>query len=253
MLKAFMNLGNKNYLKSNKIIIPLIAFLAYFGFAYSVGPQKVIVSFISQAIYMFFIMVAIAVTYCDSEHEVLEQILIMKAGHKNKPLIYISKILVLSRILAIMTLISTIYPFFRYYFGFSSLFDRSPLVSDGILGMIVIFEFGFLGLLIGLIFNQTWIHARKVQICIVVLIALLAVVQNQIIEDFFILRYVAWILPPINSISQQINQNEYASINAFWALGKGLIYCVAYVFLYLAIMVKPTNGRGIIDINRKNK
>jgi hypothetical protein len=258
MLRAFMSLGNKNYLKSNKIILPAIAFLAYFGMAYSVGPQKVIPSLVTQAIYVFFIMAAIAVTYCDSEHEVLEQILIMKAGNNNKPLIYISKILVLSRILAIMTIISTAYPFFRYYFGFSGLFDRSPGILDAILGIVVIFEFGFLGLLIGLIFNQTWLHSRKAQICIIVLIALLAVIQNRVVEDIFALRFIIWIIPPISSISQQINLNEYVSINVFWALGKGFIYCVVYVFLYLAIMLKLSvrsnrGRRSIIGVNRKHK
>lgn len=253
MLRAFMSLGNKNYLKSNKIVLPLIVFLSYFGIAYSVGPQKVIVSFVTQGIFMFFLMVAIAVTYCDSEHEVLEQILIMKAGHKNKPLIYISKIFVLSRILLIMTLISTVYPFIRYYFGFSALFDRSPLVTDGILGMMVIFEFGFLGLIIGLIFNQTWIHSRKIQICVVVLVALIAVVQNRIVEDIPFWRFIAWIMPPISSISKQINENEYASINAFWALAKGLLYCLAYTFIYLEAMVKSVNKRSIIRGNSKDK
>ncbi|WP_455715237.1 hypothetical protein [Anaerosporobacter sp.] len=253
MLRAFMNLGNKNYLKSNKLILPLIVFFAYFGIAYSVGPQKVIGSLIVQAIFMFFLMVVISVTYCDSEYEVLEQIFIMKAGYNNKHLIYISKILVLSRMLGILTIISSTYPFIRYYFGFSSLFDRSPLITDWLLGLIVIFEFGFLGMLIGLVFNQSWIHSRKMQICMIVLVALLAVVLNGVVEDISFLRFIAWIIPPISSISKEINKSEYVSINAFWALGKGLIYCVVYVFLYLAIMVNSMNGRSIIGVNKKNK
>lgn len=252
MLKAFMNIGNKNYLKSNKTILPMIAFIAYFGIAYSVGPQKVIPSLVVQAIYMFFLMIIIAVSYCDSEHEVLEQILIMKAGPKNKLLLYISKILVLSKILAIMSLISTIYPFVRYYFGFSGLFDRDPIITDALLGMIVIFEFGFLGLLIGLLINQSWIPSRNIQLSVIVLVAIVAVVQNKIVEDISILRYITWILPPLSLISKQINLKEYASINAFWALGRGLIYCVAYTALYLTIMFN-VNSRRIISINKKRK
>lgn len=253
MLKAFISLGNKNYLKSNKIILPLILFLSYFGMAYSIGPQKVIASFVTQGIYMFFLMIAIAVTYCDSEHEVLEQILIMKTGYKNKSMVYISKILVLSRILVIMTFISTVYPFIRYYFGFPTLFDRSPIVTDGILGLFVIFEFGFLGLLIGLIFNLTWIHSRKIQICVIVLVALLALVQNRVVEDVYFLRFITWIMPPINSISKQINEKEFVSINAFWALAKGFIYCAAYTFIYLEIMMKSVNRRSIKRVNNKDK
>lgn len=252
MLKAFMNLGNKNYLKSNKIILPLIGFFAYFGIAYSVGPQKVIPSLVVQAIYMFILMIIIAVTYCDSEHEVLEQVLLMKAGPKNKSLLYISKILVLSKILAIMSLISTFYPFIRYYFGFSGLFDRNPIITDALLGMIIIFEFGFLGLLIGLIINQSWIPSRKIQLSVVVLVAIVAIVQNKIVDDINVLRYITWILPPLSMISNQINLKEYASINAFWALGRGLIYCVVYTALYLTIMFN-VNSRNIISINKKGK
>lgn len=253
MLKALMKLGNKNYLKSNKIVLPLIAFFAYFGIAYSVGPQKIIPSLVVQAIYMFFLMVIIAVTYCDAEHEVLEQILILKAGPKHRPYVYISKIIVLSRILAILSLISSIYPFARYYLGFSSLFDRSPIVSDVSLGMIVIFEFGFLGLLIGLLINQTWIPSRKTQLCIVVLVVVVAVVQDRIVEDIQFLRYITWILPPIGTISRQINLKEYASINAFWALGQGLIYCVAYVVLYIVGMVYTVKGNSGFRSYKRDK
>lgn len=243
MLKALMNLGYKNYLKSNKIVLPIIAFFAYFGIAYSVGPQKVIPSLVVQAIYIFFLMLIIAVTYCDAEHEVLEQIMILKAGTKYSPYIYISKILVLSKILAFFSVISTIYPFIRYYFGFSGLFDRSPVVSDAILGLFVIFEFGFLGLLIGLLINRTWIPSRKTQLSIIVLVAIVAVVQNKIVEDIYILQYITWILPPLGSISRQINLKEQASINAFWALGEGFIYCVVYVTLYIVGMLHTVRGR----------
>lgn len=253
MLKALMNIGSKNYLRSNKIILPLIGYFAYFGIAYSVGPQKVIPSLVVQAIFMFFLMIIIAVTYCDAEHEVLQQILILKAGPKNKPFVYISKILVLSKILAILSVISTIYPFVRYYFGFSGLFDRGPNVSDALLGLIVIFEFGFLGLLIGVLINQSWIPSRKLQLCIIVLVAIVAVVENRIVEDIKVLRYLTWILPPLSVISKQINLKEYASINAFWALGQGLIYCVIYIVLYLLIMSNTGKRSSSIRVNKKDK
>ncbi len=114
------------------------------------------------------------------------------------------------------------------------------------------FEFGLLGLLIGLLINQTLIPSRKIQLSIVVLIAIVTVVQNKIVEDINVLRYITWIFPPLSLISKQINLKEYASINAFWALGRGLIYCVVYIALYLIIMYN-LNSSNIISIDKKNK
>ncbi|WP_167956709.1 hypothetical protein [Anaerosporobacter faecicola] len=253
MLRACMRLGNKNYLKSNRIILPLIAYFAFFGIAYSVGPQKVLPSLVVQAIYLFVLMTVISVSYCDSEDEVLEQIMLMKVGPTRRSYLYISKIFVLTRIIVVFSLISTIYPFFRYYFGFSGLFDRAPVFNDAILGLLLNVIFSLLGMFVGLILNSTILPDRKFQICILVIVTILAIVQGQVIEDFPAFRIISFLLPPISSVAKQVNKQEYVSISAFWGLGKGVVYCCSYAACYLLLMCKPWRLYAITSTNKKDK
>ena len=237
MLKELMNLSNRNFIKSNRLIIPIIAIFSFIGIAYSVGPQKILPSLMIQAIFVFFLMVIIAVSYCDVENEVLQQILSLKLRPDKKYYLYISKILVLAKILLVISLIQAAYPILRYYLRFNTLFDRRPVLSDGILSFLVAFLFGYLGMMIGLILNPQRIRERKLQISVVILVAILAIVQINIAEDITVLRYVLWILPPLGKISNVINNHEYFTIDSIWVLLQGLAYCVIYTVFYLVEML----------------
>ncbi|HEX3021282.1 MAG TPA: hypothetical protein VHP81_02690 [Lachnospiraceae bacterium] len=236
MVKALIRLGSRNYIKTNRLILPVIAFISYLGIAYSVGPQKVLSTFMIQAIFIFILMLIVTVTYCDSEHEVLEQLIFLKVSAADRNKIYYSKILTLTRMLFVFVSLATLYPAIRYYFLFHGLFDRNLRVSDLAVSFLVSLLLGLFGVALGLIFSRRLIPERKTQLVLLVLIAILSIVGGTIAVKVPILKLFTWVLPPIYEITHRIGRKEYVNAEGLIWIMIGLLYCILYLYFYIRYM-----------------
>lgn len=251
MIKAIMRLEALNYKKSNRFIVPLLIYFIYFELAYRVGPVELVSSYALQGIVLFFIMLIVAVTFCDSEHEEIQQIMIVKLGKEKQIWLYISKLFLLGSWELVLSILALIYPLIKY-FSSNQFLTVTPSATDIIIGFLIINLFGLLGILLGFMLNNNVIKDRRLQICLILLCALVAIVGNRITEDFGLARYILWIIPPIGTITKWIKHSSSLTWDATKALLLCCAYSVVYISLYLTLMMKPSKKKYIKYTNTSN-
>jgi len=235
MLINLLKFNLRMYLKSNKFIVPIIAFFSYLAMAYSIAPVSVLPSYILSSMVVFLIMVWISFSYNDVEAMIIEQVIYLKV--KNKYEIWVSKILLMFLFGLIFSFVATIYPLVINAISNYALFDRAIQIRDVIVALIVHFVYACVGSMIGLIFNVHIFKNRKQAVTFIILIALVTLLKGLLEHDLPLTRIITWILPPLFNLSQKFTGMEFVNFNSIiYPLCATIIYIMIEIAFYIKLM-----------------
>ncbi|GAA3025845.1 hypothetical protein [Tetragenococcus solitarius] len=227
----------KDYVKSAKFFVLLIALLFLQLSVYSSKPVELIDSILMSCSYTFMIMIVVGFSYNTLEDDVSQQILILKVRSATK--YYFSQI-VLSLLLCLsISLFSATVPWLSDIVNDSSLFFRVFTFNDFISSFILFFFTSFCGMTLGLLIHPRLITDRKFAIIIVMFILIICFARAPLAETYPILRFVLWMVPPIAELSNYFSLSEYFSISILLNVSMQLFaYSFVYTLLRMIILLK---------------
>lgn len=228
MLLSLLRFQLRNFLKSNKFIVPLVVFLAYQAMAYSIIPVDVLPSFTLSATVSFLVMVWLGFSFNEAEAAITEQILFIKV--KRKSFISISKVLVMLIFGSFLAVLGTMYPLVLNIIHNGKAFTRMVVFTDVVYSLMLHMIYSLVGSLIGLIFHGRIIKKRKEALLIVIFIALITLIKGSLEQDIPIIRMVSWLFPPIYSVSTAGTTSDYLNI-------RELIIPLSFIIVYLGAEV----------------
>lgn len=195
------------FIKSTKFVMPLLVWIGYMAFTYTIFPVDVVSSIVVSSVLLFFLMVWIGVLYYEIEDTISEQILVLKT--QNETICYISNIIFLGMIGFVFSCIGIIFPLLQNAMNGFELYRRPITLWDIVVALGLHFFAALLGGMLGGVFHPRIMKNRKMAIVIVALIALLSITKVSINQEIPILRYVTWILPPVGDYSLLMTNKEY--------------------------------------------
>jgi len=236
MIKGLYKYELSNYLLSGKEIAPLLAFIGWIGIAYTIGPIKILKSFGLSSLVIFLIMLIISIGYANIGNHMIEQSFYVKL--KNKRNMYLSKVLVILTLSFAISVLGILLPMLIDITSKVALFSRTPTILDLSAGFLLLFTASFSGGIIGLFLNKRVIKQHRVTIILSVFIGLLTILRGTLNEDFFFLRFITWILPPVYELSSHFCNIEYFHVNdAFLYFIWMILYTLAAIFFYVKLML----------------
>lgn len=236
MLKYIFRFEKEKYLHSGKIILPLILLCGYLGFAYSISPQKILDSFSLNALIIFLLMLAVGVMYDSANSPMIEMSIIVKL--KRKELLHLGKAMVIAYVSLMFTLISLTIPVLSHIANHMALFDRQIVLTDILSGAILFFLVSMCGGMLGLFANHRILNNRGVIVGLSAMAGLASITKVSLNQDFFLTKFITWILPPVNDISIAYCSGLYFSLQntAVYFLWL-LLYTAALLVTYVKVMV----------------
>jgi hypothetical protein len=141
-MKEIVRYHTNVYFKSNKIIMPLLLWIAFLKISYSQTGLSYVPDIVMSSGCLFFIMIWIGFGCMDIENPISEQILIIKV--KNADRYYISKIVFLLLIGLGMSAIGVVIPLLINIMNGYRLFNRTITLEDILCGLLLLFILAFL-------------------------------------------------------------------------------------------------------------
>ncbi|KHD38068.1 hypothetical protein NL50_00735 [Clostridium acetobutylicum] len=227
-MKIFSSLLRYNlnlYLKSNKFIMPIVVWIAFMLVMYSTKPLDVVSSFVFSSIFLFFLMAWLSFSYFENLDIISEQLIILKV--KKQSLYYLSNNAFLMIIGIIISIVGVIFPFVMNMVNSFNLFNRSLTIWDGFSSLLLHIILASLGCSLSILFQPRCMKSRKLAIEVIVLIAIISLIKFEMIKKISIVKYIAWVLPPICDI-----QSFFSNKNVFYT--ESIIKSIIYGFIYVA-------------------
>lgn len=206
-LKELLKYHFMIYKKSNKFIMPLLAWMICMYTFYSTKPISVVSSFGVSMGALFYIMVWIGLSYTEIDDPVSEQLLIFKVGSEN---IYnISKIMVVVFIGIVMSLIGVIIPVIINTINNFQLYTRGLTIADVGVAFLLHSFVGLLGAATGNLLHPRIMKDRKMAVILTFTIALMSMVKGPMNIKIPSTRFITWVFPPLYDITEYFNGDEY--------------------------------------------
>lgn len=214
------------YIKSNKYIMPLAAWLAFMLVAYSIIPVGVVPSCLVSMVCLFFIMVWMSISYTEIVEPVSEQILLLKVRNDN--IYYLSKLAFLIIIGLIMSLIGILLPTIQNAVNGFKLYMRAITVYDIIAAFLLYLFISTLGAVTGILLQPRIMKDRKIAVVSTLTIALMGLAKGMLNSNIPFTRFITWIFPPLSNMIECFSGKDYFYINniitaIFYALTYSLI------------------------------
>jgi len=237
MLKSIVKYEADKLTHSSKIMIPIIIYAAYMGFAYTIAPLGILSSFGICNLVLFLIMLAIGVMYDDINNQMIEQAIYVRL--ENKTFLYWGRICLLLCISLLFSVLSVLLPVILHLSGGGALFDRAVTASDLFSGLCLFFITAAVGGVLGLLANRRVLNNRSMLIGISTVIGIASIVRVSIIESTTWGKFFTWMLPPVSELSISYAGDAYFSIgNTYKYFIWMIFYLAAVIFFYLWIMHK---------------
>ncbi len=195
------------YMKTNKMVLPAVVWFAFQFFAYTIIPVDVVSSVIMSAMVLFFIMVWLTFAYYDTESRTAEMIALLRV--RNESFYYSMKIVFLFLIGVVFTLIGIGVPLLQHVISGFALYRRAITFYDIGCSIALHLVFAFLGIALAGIFQERLVGNRKSGILYMLVIVVYSLVKDGAAEQIVILKYVNWILPPVDRLAYKFSQAEF--------------------------------------------
>ncbi|MBS7009110.1 hypothetical protein [Anaerostipes sp.] len=227
----------RQYLKTNKFVMPFAALIIMLFTLYSSKPVEVTDSFISSCQFVFLIASWIGISLTGLEDPVSEQIIILRIkSHKNY---YIIHTLFLLSISAATSVICTAVPVLINLLNDGQLFSRPLLVSDIITGFYLLFLSVFLGCTLGELSHPRIIRDRKSALLLILFIDIVSFIKTALITGFPVLKFILWIVPPISLLPSVFSNHRYFLLPAVAAVSAVLIlYSCVLALVKIQLLTK---------------
>lgn len=195
------------YIRAHKIVIPVVTWVIFLYFSYTIFPIEMVSSTITSCIAAFYIMVWIGFTYYDIENPVSEQIMILRV--KNEIFYFITKIIFLSLLCLIISFIGIIVPLLQNATHGFEIYTRDIRVYDIIISYFLHMLATISGVIISGLFHPRIIKNRKLASLLVLIISVMAIVKGALNGSAFFLKYITWIFPPLDDFAQVFTNKIY--------------------------------------------
>jgi hypothetical protein len=231
MLISVLKYNFKMYMKSYKYIMPSFIFILYIGMAYYITPVDIVGSMISSAALIFALMAWVGFTYCNDEDLIAEEVLILKL--KSHTRYWISKITFMSVVGLFFSTLSIGLPII--YNVIHNVFKYPITFSDVFVSFLIHVPLSIIGALIGMLLQPRIISNRKIAMLGAIFIVLMSIIKGPVINEFLYAKYIMWVFPPINEISQAyLNFMHFNIPNLIIPL----IIMIIYIFIESFILIK---------------
>jgi hypothetical protein len=182
------------------------------------------------------LMLMLSISYASVNNPMIEQSIFIKTKHKFD--IYTSKILITFLFCALLTLFGIILPIIINMRSDFALFDRNPTTIDWVFGAILLLVNGFSGGLIGLFANRRIITKHRTAVLFMSFIGLCTIFKGNISADFFLFKFIAWVLPPVFDLCATYTTNDTIQFNdigleLLWMLGNNSMLITIYIKIML--------------------
>lgn len=215
------------YTKSNKFIMPLVAWLAFMFVSYSIIPVGVVPSCLVSMVCLFFIMVWVSISYTELVEPVSEQIVLLKVRNDN--LYYFSKLLFLIILGLIFSILGILFPSVQNVINGFKLYIRPITFYDIIAAFILYFVTSSLGAVTGMLLQPRIIKDRKIAVVSTFMIALMGLANGFLNSNVPFTRYITWVFPPLSNMIACFSGKKYFYLN-------DIITAVFYACMYSTIV-----------------
>jgi len=198
------------YFKGSSFIMPLVVTACYLYIMYSMKPLFVLSGYLLSGIFLFFLMVWIAMTAVQREDEVMEQILYLKMNSAGK--YYLGKALFLICIALLYVILCIFFPVFQNAVNGGDMFIRKITGADLLNAFVILTGSAICGSCTGNLLHSRVMKDRRLAFILTVLICIMAIVQTSVIRKVPVLKFIMWIFPPVMLPSQIYRNADFFDV-----------------------------------------
>lgn len=224
----------QDYKRSYKYTAPLLVYIILIAVMYSNKPAYVMSSYVVTCIFIYAISAWLSMGFIDTEDIVQQQLTILHI--KNQNIYYLCKLLFMWFFILILDVLAVYYPILN------GAFIRKIVASDIIIALISHAIVGFLGIILGSLFNSRLIKDRKMAILFLNVIIIASTVQKPIVQLFPFLKWVGVAFPPVYLVLDKVGTIEYVNtgniFSIIFAFAIALIYSLFLLILFIKCMKK---------------
>lgn len=218
------------YLKGSSFVMPLVAAMCYLYVMYSMKPLFVVSGYILSGIFLFFLMVWIAMTAVQREDAVLEQILYLKVENAGK--YYIGKAVYMACVALFYVLLCVFFPVFQNAVNGGDMFLRRITGADLLNAAVILAGSAICGSCTGNLLHPRVMKDRRLAFILTVLICIMAVVKTSVIHKFPVLKFFMWVFPPVMQPSQIYRNADFFNLTHSLVL---FLTFLVYALVYTAV------------------
>ena len=234
----------RSFLSTNKFVMPLLSYIIILGILCSSTISSAKAIYIFSVVVVYFMATWSGFVYAESEDQITEQILILKAPSIIK--YYISKVLFVMIWGLTYTVVGFIIPFM---WKIVSLITKSNHFKDMTVEAVITSLFmhlcvAILGGVIGYLLHPRVFYNRKISAIATFSLAAIGIIKGPLFEELKIpaVKVVSWLFPPLYEIVQGCNM-ETATLSFISVLGP-CIYALIYSVILASINIVVINKRG---------
>jgi len=206
------------YTKSYRYLAPLIAYVGFLLFIYTLSPNPVMESYAFSSVWLFAVAAWIAYGFADLEPGNQQPVTVSHVGSASA--YHLSKLLTLLLIGALFSSFAVLYP------TLAGKFDRSPSMEEGIFAWVAHIGMYLLGTGCALWFTERGFGKTQASLPAMIGVLVLSLASGKALErlpDAF--HFVRWLLPPAGIVSEVLTrQDRYAG----WETTGALMYAITY-------------------------
>ena len=191
--------------------MPFIVVFIFIYMMYTGAGKVEIVDFLCITCYLvFLVMVWTGFSVVSAENEVMEQIQMLRINSNSA--YYMGKELFLIVIGLLIDCICLVFPVIKYVLSAMSqtvIFDRELMGSDIFNAFILLTGCSIAGGALGSFLHPNVMRDRKAATLITLLAAVLTIIRTSIVSEIPFLKFVLWILPPVEKIFITYGKEDY--------------------------------------------
>lgn len=188
------------------VVVFIFMYMMYTG----IGNVNIVDFFCITCYLVFLVMVWTGFSVVSAENEVMEQIQMLRVNSNS--VYYMGKELFLIVIGLLINCICLAFPVIKYILSIVSrtlIFDRQFMGSDILNAFILLAGCSIVGGMLGSFLHPNVMRDRKAAMLITLLAAVLTIIRISIVSEIPFLKFILWILPPVDKIFIIYGKEDY--------------------------------------------
>lgn len=228
-------------IQSNKMIAPLILWIVFLFFAYSVIPVYMVTSTAVTSIALFFFMTWIGFLYLDMESPVADQLISIRI--KSHILYRLSKIFFLFLIGIFMSFIGILIPQIQNVINDFGLYALEITFVDVLLSFIIHVALACVGVITSGFFQSRIIKDKKFASALILLVTIGSIVKTELVKQVAFLKFIFILFPPVDNVAIVFgNKTVFHSMDVVYILFICFFYSICGIILQIGVLRKLKFG-----------
>lgn len=209
------------YTRSYRYLAPLIAYVGFLLFIYTISPNPVLESFAFSSVWLFVVSAWMIGGFADLEPEASQAVTALHAG--SAAAYHASKLLLMTAIGLLLTLFAVLYP------ALAGKLERWPSPEEWLAAVAVHAAMFLLGMGVALWFTERGLGRSAASLPALIGILVLSLASGKAVSPLpDSLAFLRWLLPPAGILSGALTGLERDSA---WPTLGVVLYAVAYAML----------------------